>query len=290
MTNQIRILLNKPTVEKAQSKTIFGTLLESDLPPSEKTISRLQQEAISVTGAGIETTMRALSVCTFHILANPPVLERLQAELVEAIPDPRNPPNWDALCQLPYLSACIEEGRRVPHPQRGPNRGGAHGRDQSQLTVVEKKNQKKTALRFSYGTSQRLPRKIEDEPLRYGEWVIPVGAVVGMDNYTVSHDEAIFPDNRSFRPERWLGAPKAPDGKQLSRYMVAFGRGTRSCVGMQLAYAELYIGISTLFRRFRMRLYETERDAVDLYMDRFVPRPRPHTKGVRVLVTEDLYV
>ncbi|KAF6815012.1 cytochrome P450 [Colletotrichum plurivorum] len=254
MTNQIRNLLNKPQEEKAESKTIFGVILESDLPTSEKTVGRLQQEAISVTGAGIETTMRALSLCTFHILNNPPVLERLQAELIDSIPDPRNPPNWDALSQLPYLSACINE-----------------------------------ALRFAYGTSQRLPRTLQDEPLRYGDWLIPVGATVSMDNYAVSHDEAIFPDNMTFRPERWLGDPKTPDGKQLSRYMVAFGRGTRSCVGMQLAWAELFTGISTLFRRFRMELYETDRDAMDLHMDRFVPRPKPNTQGVRVLVTEDMY-
>ncbi|KAK1637102.1 cytochrome protein [Colletotrichum phormii] len=254
MMSQIRILLNKPAEEKGQSKTIFGVILESDLPPSEKTVGRLQQEAISVTGAGIETTMRALSLCTFHVLANPPVQETLQAELREAISDPRNPPDWDALSQLPYLTACINE-----------------------------------ALRFAYGTSQRLPRTLEDEPLRYGEWLIPVGATVSMDNFAVSHDEAIFPDNMTFRPERWLGDPKAPDRKKLSRYMVAFGRGTRSCVGMQLAWAELYTGIATLFRRFKMELYETERDAMDLHMDRFVPRPKPHTLGVRALVKEDLY-
>ena len=105
-----------------------------------------------------------------------------------------------------------------------------------------------------------------------------------MDNYAVSHDPAIFPDHMTYNPSRWLGDPKAPDGKQLSRYMVAFGRGTRSCVGMQLAYAELYIGLSTLFRRFHFELFETNRTAVDLYMDTFVPRPKPGTKGVRVLV------
>ena len=105
-----------------------------------------------------------------------------------------------------------------------------------------------------------------------------------MDNYAVSHDEAIFPDSFIYKPERWLNSPKAPDGKQLSRYMVAFGRGTRSCVGMQLAYAELFIGISTLFRRFDFDLFETGRDAVDLWMDRFVPRPKPGTQGVRAVV------
>lgn len=67
--------------------------------------------------------------------------------------------------------------------------------------------------------------------------------MVSMDNYAMAHDEEIFPDSFSFmyvfriiqhrlqadflplsRPDRWLGDPKAPDGKQLSRYMVAFGK------------------------------------------------------------------
>lgn len=66
--------------------------------------------------------------------------------------------------------------------------------------------------------------------------------------------------------------------------MVSFGRGTRSCVGMQLAYAELFIGIATLFRRFNLVLFETDRSAVDFYMDRFVPKAKPGTHGVRVFV------
>lgn len=106
-----------------------------------------------------------------------------------------------------------------------------------------------------------------------------------MDNYAVSHDPFIFADHQTYKPSRWPNDPKAPSGKQLSRYMVAFGRGTRSCVGMQLAYAELYIGFSTLFRRFDLELFETDRTAVDLFMDTFVPRPRPGTQGVKVLIT-----
>lgn len=80
------------------------------LPPEEVSLTRLQHEAISVTGAGIETTMRALSLACFHIIANPPVHQRLREELYAAIPDNFNHLTWDALSQLPYLSAYIEEG------------------------------------------------------------------------------------------------------------------------------------------------------------------------------------
>ena len=90
--------------------TVFSALLESSLPPEELTVPRLQHEAISVTGAGIETTMRALSLASFHIIANPPVFQRLREELLSAVPNPDNPPSWDELGRLPYLSACIEEG------------------------------------------------------------------------------------------------------------------------------------------------------------------------------------
>ena len=95
-------------------ETVFSALLESSLPIEELSVTRLQHEAISVTGAGIETTMRALSLASFHIIANPPVFQRLREELISAIPNPENLPSWDELGTLPYLSACIEEGNRRP--------------------------------------------------------------------------------------------------------------------------------------------------------------------------------
>ena len=102
--------LKKPRDAEKSHDTVFNALLESSLPPEELSVMRLQHEAISVTGAGIETTMRALSLASFHIIANPPVFRRLREELITAIPDPENPPSWDELGKLPYLSACIDEG------------------------------------------------------------------------------------------------------------------------------------------------------------------------------------
>lgn len=91
-------------------KTVFATLLDSDLPPEELSLTRLQHEAISLIGAGIETTKRALSVASFHILDNPAILARLREELISAIPNPESPPPLEVYEKLPYLSACIEEG------------------------------------------------------------------------------------------------------------------------------------------------------------------------------------
>ncbi len=256
MRRQIRdTRASRETKTEKPRDTIFTALLDSGLPPSEVSEERLQHEAISVIGAGIETTMRTLSVATYHVLDNPAVHERLLAELVQAIPniDARGSdmPSYDTLATLPYLTAVINE-----------------------------------ALRLAYGTPQRLPRRIPGQTLQYKEWLIPAGAAVSMETYSMAHDERLFPDSFSFVPERWLGpAAVAPDGKHLTRYMVAFGRGTRSCVGMQLAYAELYIGLASLFRRFeRMKIFETGRGDIDCTRDRFVPRPKIGSLGVRVLV------
>ncbi|CZT53321.1 uncharacterized protein RSE6_14811 [Rhynchosporium secalis] len=72
--------------------------------------------------------------------------------------------------------------------------------------------------------------------------------------------------------------------KRLQRYNIAFSRGTRQCVGMNLAYAELFLAVSTLFRRYDMQLYKTNIDSVKLSADNFLPTPKPGTQGVRVLI------
>ncbi|KAI0192310.1 cytochrome P450 [Xylaria flabelliformis] len=238
----------KDSESREKHNTIFASLLRSNLPRAEVTQERLHHEAIGVVGAGLETTMRTLTVSVYHIVNNPFTYHRIRDELFAAIPDPEKIPSWETLQTLPFLTACIEE-----------------------------------SLRLSYGVAQRIPR-LHDHDIVYGDFVIPKGTIISMSIYDISHDENIFPNSFEYKPERWMGNPRSCDGRRLSRYMVAFGRGTRSCVGMQLAYAELFIGLATLFRRFSFEIYDTDRTDVDVGRDCFVPRPVKRSKGVRVLV------
>lgn len=101
------------------------------------------------------------------------------------------------------------------------------------------------------------------------------------------HNENIFPDSHTFSPERWLeddGLGSKTISKRLQRYNITLSRGTRQCVGMNLAYAELYLMLSTLFRRYEMELYKTDVNAVKLWGDFFLPKAKPGTEGVRVLI------
>jgi hypothetical protein len=96
-------------------KTIFHEILESDLPLEEKSFERLWQEAQVTIGAGADTTGNALTVTHFHLLDNPDILEKLQAELKEALPNKYDPVEIRVVEQLPYLvsSALMLKGVSV---------------------------------------------------------------------------------------------------------------------------------------------------------------------------------
>jgi cytochrome P450 len=84
-------------------KTIFHEILESDLPQGEKSFERLWQEAQVTIGAGADTTGNAFTVTHFHLLDNPDILKKLQAELKEALPAKFDPVDLKVVEQLPYL-------------------------------------------------------------------------------------------------------------------------------------------------------------------------------------------
>lgn len=231
--------------QSASHPTIFHELLNGDLPASEKTLPRLMDEGQTIVGAGQVTTAHYLRLTSFHLLANPDILKKLKTELASAMPDPESLAPLQKLEQLPYLSAVISEG-----------------------------------FRMSYGVSSRLQRVSPDAPLIFRDWIIPAGTPVGMTSIFLHDNPKFFPEPHEFRAERWLN-PKSRD--RLEKYLVNFSRGTRACLGMNLAYAEIYLTLAAIFRRFDLHLYETTRDDVDVIHDFFNPLARRDSKGVRVI-------
>lgn len=242
--------------------TVFQEILDSKLPDEEKTISRLAQDGGTVVGAGTVTTAWALSVATFYLVSQPTTLEKLKTELQSAIPDPfAKALDLVTIERLPYLSAIIQE-----------------------------------SLRLSYGLVSRQPRISPDEVITYvdpatgQEWRIPPGTPVSMTSLLVLQDPTLFPNPEQFRPERWIENPR------LDRYQVAFNKGTRICLGINLAYAELYLMLAGIFRSYgsvafslpgdvgRLELFETDVSDVACVRDGLVPLPKADSKGVRFRV------
>jgi cytochrome P450 len=96
----------KEDMDSASHRSIFHELRDSDLPPEEKAVERLCDEAQILTGAGSETTAHTLANILFYVLNDQKILETMKMELQSAMPSPNSPVAWTELEQLPYLVGC----------------------------------------------------------------------------------------------------------------------------------------------------------------------------------------
>ena len=137
----------------------------------------------------------------------------------------------------------------------------------------------KEVLRLRGMTAGRSPL-LAPVPLQYGEWVIPKKTPLSLTVRDVLLDPRVFQDPMSFIPERWLG-----DTSSIDQYFVPFGKGSRNCQGLELAWAELYIGLGSLFRNFDIELVDLDFER-DLRYTRecLIALPREESRSVRVKV------
>ena len=92
-----------------------------------------------------------------------------------------------------------------------------------------------------------------------------------------------FLEPHAFKPSRWLEPPPAHLKHPLSHYLVSFSRGSRQCLGINLAYAELYLCAAYFFMGFPdMQLHGTDETDVKIWADCFVPKSSG--RGVRLLL------
>jgi cytochrome P450 len=152
----------------AAHATIFHEMLNSDQPESEKTDARLGDEAQLIVAAGLVTTSRALTVGSYHLIANPTIVANLRAELQGADIN-LNQLDWNRLVSLPYLHGIVHESIRLAH----------------EITT-------------------RSPRLAPDQELRYGEYVIARNTPVSMTTVDILMNPRVFPEPREFKPERWI--------------------------------------------------------------------------------------
>lgn len=236
-------------------ESVFDSVLDNPaLPDSEKTLLRLEQEGALLALAGTESPAQSLAVIFYHILAQPSILSKLGEELGTVSASA----SWMELEQLAYLSAVIEEGNRL-----------------------------------SFGVTVRTAR-IAHEPLVYTpsshvtsmprsggpkSFTIPAGTPMSTTTLSAHTAETVFPQPWRFVPERWLGDA----GLERRKYQLAFSKGGRKCLGIDLARAELFLVVAALVRAFSMELWETGADDVAFLHDYQVAMPKAGSEGVRVM-------
>lgn len=210
------------------------------------------EEAMGIMLAGSGTTSSTLTYLLYAISLpqNQHVQDRLREEVMAlSVTD-----DLAELRSAPYLNAVIKETLRL-YP-----------------TIIS-----------------TLPRVL-DQPVFVNGLELPAGVVVGMQNYVHHRDPVIFPDPEAFRPERWLdpSALESMDAAFSKSMTLSFIRfsfcanflqapfslGRRNCIGQNLAWCELYIGVSDIVRTVRLSL-SSEMSEGDMEMDdRFTIAPR----------------
>ncbi|KAJ5939782.1 Benzoate 4-monooxygenase cytochrome P450 [Penicillium verhagenii] len=233
--------------EEKPHTSVFEALVGPSVPDHEKTVDRLVDESALLLGAGTETTARSLAVSMFHVVHNKAIGNKLREELKTVLTKPTSKATWTELEHLPYLTGVVNEG-----------------------------------LRLSHGMTARLGRISPNENMLYKDWVIPAGTPVSQSNYFVHMDPTLFPEPEKFDPERWVRA--AEKGEHLTRFIVAFTKGAKQCLGMNLAYAEIYMTLAHVVRRFEFEAHETTPENHSVRRDLGVGLPMDRTFDIKAKV------
>ncbi|THW51458.1 cytochrome P450 [Aureobasidium pullulans] len=180
-------------------------------------LSEMHSNSAMFMIAGTETTATLLSGLTYHLLQNPATTERLTRELRSAFMTDKDI-TIEALQQLPYLSACIEEGMRLYPP-----------------------------------VPTGLPRQTPKGGARICGEYIPEDITVSVSQWATYHSEANFYDAGSFIPERWLEQDSRFENDNHAAFQ-PFSTGPRNCIGRNLAYHECRLLLTEVFWNFDLEL------------------------------------
>ncbi|PNP61469.1 hypothetical protein FNYG_13756 [Fusarium nygamai] len=167
-------------------------------------------------GAGSDTTSISLTSIIFNLIKHPRVLQQLRAEIQdhESRGTVSDPITFAEANKLPYLQAVIKEGLRM-HPATGLSLGRVVPQDGATLAG------------------------------RY----FPAGTVVGINAWVAHANTKVFGhDAHVFRPERWLDYPELV--KEREAYFMAFGQGSRTCLGKNISLMELSKAVPQIVRHF----------------------------------------
>ncbi|EKM81552.1 hypothetical protein AGABI1DRAFT_69832 [Agaricus bisporus var. burnettii JB137-S8] len=174
----------------------------------------LLDEGLYMRFAGSDTVGTVCTAALYHILNNPLVHQTLLKEMMEIWPDKGILIGYEKLEKLPYFTAVIKE-----------------------------------ALRMGHGVVSPLPRIVGPSDAEVLGITIPAGTVVSMGAPILHYNPEIFPNPMSFIPERWIGE----ENQSLDKYLVSFSKGPRSCLGINLAWCELYLTIANVVRKLDLK-------------------------------------
>lgn len=171
------------------------------------TIEEVKTEGLVLMVAASDTT--AAFFCGFVrlVLQTPGVYDKLIAEIDDfdrqgLLASPV--PTFEQIKQMSYFVACHRE-----------------------------------TLRYQPSTPIIIPRRVSAGGLHLYDKFAPEGTEIGANPYVIQRDKGVFGEDADFfRPERWLEDPEKE--KEMDRYILTWGYGTRICLGKNIAQLETY--------------------------------------------------
>ncbi|KAI1488496.1 cytochrome P450 [Biscogniauxia mediterranea] len=172
------------------------------------TIAEIRSEAIFFITAGSDTLSTWLSALVHYLSVSPRCYQQLVKEILLAFSSDSEIRSGKKLSSCRYLRACLDETLRLCPPIPG-----------------------------TLWREQVSEDGVATKPLYIDGHYIPPGTQVGVNIYSLHHNEEYFPDPFMFKPERWL--PESPEAKKTVKNAFApFSLGSRGCLGRALAYQE----------------------------------------------------
>ncbi|XP_053977984.1 cytochrome P450 9e2-like [Hylaeus volcanicus] len=179
----------------------------------ELNIDEITSQAFIFFLAGYEASSTLLSFAAHEIAVNPDVQARLRAEIEDVMKATNGKPTYDAVNNMKYMSAVINEAGRL-YPA---------------AVALDRLCVKEFVLPPATENSKPVTMKPEDVV-----WIIP---------FTLHRDPKYFPEPKRFDPDRFLT-------KEIPQNVfVPFGIGPRICIANRFALMEVKIALFYLLLR-----------------------------------------
>ncbi|NEO87534.1 MAG: cytochrome P450 [Spirulina sp. SIO3F2] len=218
-----------------QKQDLLGLMMAArDKSGQAMADDELIDELFTILFGGLETTAAILTWALYEIHYNPDVCEKLRQEL----DDVESNSDLFEITQLSYLTAVCKETLRM-YP-------------------------------ISAGTLDR----IANSSVEIAGYLFEPETVLIPVPYLVHCREDLYPDARSFKPERFLGR------RYSSFEYLPFGGGSRRCLGEALAQLELKLVLGTILSKYQLSLVAHKPVSIRRYG--FIMAPKG---GIKMVMT-----
>ncbi|KAK5582206.1 hypothetical protein RB653_003789 [Dictyostelium firmibasis] len=212
--NRIRSLIrdryieHRKTIDEEKPRDLLDLLIIEYGEHTEENLISIVQVCFDVILAGVDTLASSLEWFLLLLCNNQMIQEDVYQELKSTLGNDRSFLTLNDRPSTPFTMACIKETIRLKAPA-------------------------------PFG----LPHTTDEDTIIKG-FLIPKGAMILINYYSLGRNPKDFPNPLVFDPNRFIGA--TPDS------FMPFGVGPRNCIGQALGMDQIYLLLSNIFFNFKV--------------------------------------